>query len=127
MERDDLGKVFEKLINYDWLREDVGKGRNVSNCWRCLLDSLSLIKDRLAWRLGNGLETRVRRDLIVGATNFYWFFEELVSVLHSRKNYYLYQVRKLLNLGLNRDNWLKANEIGLMGNLALEWENFIKD
>ena len=58
--------------------------REVQNIWSCLLNSVDVVKDWLAWKPGNGLEIQVGEDPIIGKSNLYILFGYLVVELRSK-------------------------------------------
>jgi hypothetical protein len=49
------------------LRKGNSNVKGMSNCWKTLSDSLSIITDWLAWKPGNGKDIRVCLDPLIGS------------------------------------------------------------
>jgi hypothetical protein len=80
-----INKKHLKIIYViDWLRKGKTIVKGMSNCWKALYDSLTIVTDWLAWKPGTGKDIRVGLDPLIGSHYYYKLSESLISLLHSK-------------------------------------------
>jgi hypothetical protein len=107
-----------------WLRSTTNVVVQGSQTWRNLLKSLHIILHWLVWSPGSGQSIIIGKDLILGHGKSMILSEDLVTNLNQKSVYYLYQARSELRPGTICSIWLTSDDLGLVGDLALEWEMF---
>jgi hypothetical protein len=107
-----------------WLRSATTSTTQGSQTWRNLLKSLHIILHWLAWSPGSGHSIILGKDLILGMGKDSILSEDLVVSLNQKNVYYLYQASRDLCPGTICSIWLDSEDLGLAGDLALEWEMF---
>lgn len=65
----------------DWLRQTSWNIIGISNIWKAVLKSLSLICDGLAWRIHDGTSVRISLDPWIGCVNAHLLLEGLIQHL----------------------------------------------
>jgi hypothetical protein len=103
---------------------DVPTTHTGSQTWRNLLNALPLIVHWLAWKPWSGDSIIMGKDEILGMGNASYLSTELIKHLNDNKVYYLYQVRRVTAHGTFCTNSLTNFDLGLVGDLALEWDHF---
>ena len=98
----------------------------MSNCWKELIDSLSIFTDCLSWKPRNGKEIRDGLDLLIVSYYYYKCFESLVSTLHSKLIFTLDQVVSIESGFAHGFNWKNTNSLGILGEQKLEWKNYVR-
>jgi hypothetical protein len=73
----------------------------------------------MTWSVGNGLQFRLRKDLIVGGEAFYKISRGLVDYLCSFGLYKLAHVKKLGAGSLDANYWFLDADLGLQMNMPL--------
>jgi len=66
-------------------------------------------------------------DKILGIGDSSFLSQELLLALKHKYVCYLYQARAFSSSGFITDQWISSSDLGLSGNLALEWSSFCKD
>jgi hypothetical protein len=95
-----------------------------SQTWRNLLKSLHLVLHWLCWSPGSGHSILLGKDMILGLGKASIFTQELVASLNQRNIHYLYQASRVLRPGTICSTWLESDELGLVGEQAIEWNIF---
>jgi hypothetical protein len=101
--------------------------KHMSNCWKALIDSMPIVTDWLAWKPRNGRDIRVGLDLLIGSHYYYKLSESLVSTLHSKGIFNLYQVASLDTGFAHGFNWKTIELLDLIREQNLEWENYVRE
>jgi hypothetical protein len=86
-------KYFPSTPVVAWLRCPSVRTHNVSNTWRCLLKSLEVIKQGLAWNPGSGHTIRLREDVVLGLGRKSLLSAKLLTTLKQRGIHYMYQAK----------------------------------
>jgi hypothetical protein len=77
-------KYLRKKSIVDWFREGRKNWVGISNIWRTLTSSLSIITEWLAWKPGNGKDIMIGVDPLIGAQNYYKLSINLVLALKAQ-------------------------------------------
>jgi hypothetical protein len=67
----------------------------------------------------------IGKDEIMGMGKGSFLSLDLISHLNEHQMYYLFQARRAPTAGMTCANWLNILELGLAGDLAVEWESHI--
>jgi hypothetical protein len=65
-------------------------------------------------------------DKILGIGNASILSQDILMVLKNQNIFYLYQVKAQSSWGYVIDQWRSSEDLGLTGNIALEWKNYIR-
>jgi hypothetical protein len=65
----------------EWLREGKKNWNGISNIWRALTSSLSILTYWLVWKPGNGRDIRIGVDPMVGSQTNHKLSRNLISTL----------------------------------------------
>jgi hypothetical protein len=68
----------------------------------------------------------VGRDAILGLGSTTYLSQELLTVLHRQHIYYLFQAKGSTDQGSLSTQWKDCSDLGLSGNLALEWQRYCR-
>jgi hypothetical protein len=79
-----LRKYLRKKSVVEWLREGSRKWSGVSNIWRALTSSLTIITDWLVWKPGNGRDIRIGADPLVGSHTYFQLSRNLIFLLKAQ-------------------------------------------
>jgi hypothetical protein len=90
-----------------------------------LIKSKPLLDQWLCWKIGNGCSIQVGRDQIMGLGNLSLVSAPLLNALKSRGLTFLYQARNQSPLAPWLSYWKDSRQLGLIGDLAHDWERFI--
>jgi hypothetical protein len=88
------------------------------------MGSLHIIKQWLAWKIGCGKQVIIGKDPFIGDNASYKLSTSLIQHLNSRYIYTLAQAA-LPDIPGSTQRWIDANQLGLSGDLATEWNNYI--
>jgi hypothetical protein len=88
-----------------------------------MMKSLPLITHWLSWKPGNGCSVLIGLDKILGIGNASILSQEILLVLKNQNIRYLYQAKAQSSWGYIIDQWRSSEDLGLTGNIALEWKN----
>jgi hypothetical protein len=110
-----------------WFRSAPATTSSASQTWKNLLKSLHLITHWLSWRLGSGHSVLLGLDYILGLGNSSFLTRQLITELNRNNMVYLYQALGESRPGYLSDHWKTSEEIGLSGNLAVEWDAYCRD
>jgi hypothetical protein len=123
--------IKDKYLPYTsvatWLRSALVTQPLASQLWKSLMKSLPLITHWLIWKPGRGNSVLIGLDKILGIGNTSFLSRELLLVLKNLNIHYLYQAKAQSSWGYVIDQWKSNEELGLTGNLALEWNNYTKE
>jgi len=84
---------------------------------------LPMLLHWLAWKPGSGTTITMGKDEFLGLGKRSFLSPELISLINSKHVHFLYQAKKDLVQGSTCFNWLNSRDLGLMGELAGEWEH----
>jgi hypothetical protein len=107
-----------------WLRSTLIATTQGSQTWRNLLKYLHLVLHWLAWSMRSRHSIILGKDLILGMGKYSILSEDLVVSLNQKNVHYLYQASRDLRPGTICSIWLDSEELGMVGDLATEWEKF---
>jgi hypothetical protein len=74
---------------------------------------------------GAGVSIMIGKDEIMGMGKGSFLSMALISHLNEQQVYYLFQARRAPAVGSTCANWLNSIDLGLVGDLASEWERYI--
>jgi hypothetical protein len=72
-------KYLKKKIVVEWFREGWKNWNGISNSWRALTSSLTIITDWLVWKPGNGRDIRIGVDPMFGSHSYYKLSRNLIN------------------------------------------------
>jgi hypothetical protein len=121
-----VNKYLRKKSVAAWLRQGSRKWSGGSNIWRALTLSLNIINEWLVWKPGDGRDVRIGSDPMVGSHNFYQLSRNLISKLKDLGFEFLAQVGTVDLENSRQTGWIKAEVLGLEGDLKDEWNNYVK-
>jgi hypothetical protein len=119
-------KYLKKKIVVDWFREGRKNWVGMSNCWRDLTSSLSIITDWLVWKPGNGWDIRIGEDPMIGSQSYYKLSKNLISILQAQGIKFLAQAGSIDIEDPSTLRWKKAETLGLEGGKKEEWDKYVK-
>jgi hypothetical protein len=90
------------------------------------MNALPLLLHWLAWKLGAGSSILVGKDEILGLGKRSFLSPEMIIFLNINHVHFLYQARKASVQGTICSNWLNNRDLGLVGDLVVEWELYRK-
>jgi ribonuclease HI len=121
-----LKKYLRKKSVVAWFREGGKNWNGISNIWRALTSSLSIITDWLIWKPGNGREIRIGVDPMIGSHTYYKLSRNLILALKAQGIEFLAQAGFQGAASTRLPRWKKARDLGLEGDLIDEWNNYVK-
>jgi hypothetical protein len=107
-----------------WLRSRSFQQSGVSKIWGGLLKVVYLILHGLSWNLGSGHLIALGKDWILGMGDNSFLSIHLQDALRDKDIQTLAQMRNPFNDQTTSSYWLTSDELGLEGDLALEWEMY---
>jgi hypothetical protein len=120
-----LKKKYLKGIDLtSWLRKNECKFPVASIIWKNFMNSLPLIKRWLAWSIGCGKQVILGLDPFIGGNTSFSLSGPLIHHLNNVHIFSLAQAAIPNGVGTNQC-WLEANHLGLSGEMATEWNNFL--
>jgi hypothetical protein len=121
-----LKKYLKKKTVAEWFREGRKNWSGISNIWRALTSSITIITDWLVWKPGNGRDIRIGADPMVGAHTYFKLSRNLILALKAQGVEYLAQAG-IIDMEVTRHtNWKKVETLGLEGEQKEEWNNYVK-
>ena len=75
-----------------WLKSNKVYSKGISSCWNNLLRAFLVLKDRLAWSLGNGQSIKIGEDPMVESICFYKLSTDMIHSLLKKRIFFLAQV-----------------------------------
>jgi hypothetical protein len=122
--------IKDKYLPYSsvftWLRSTTQRTTNASQTWRNLVKSINVITHWLSWSPGSGHSVIIGKDKILGLGNFSLLSQELLASLKWRNIYFLFQARGSIRPGTICAQWKASDDLGLMGEQAIEWDLFCR-
>ena len=119
-------KYLKKKIVVEWFRGGWKKWNGISNSWRALTSSLTIITDWLVWKPGNGKDIRIGADLMFGSQNYYKLSRNLINTLKEQGIEYLTQAGENDLEDTSYLRWKKPKSLGLEGEQKEEWNMFVR-
>jgi hypothetical protein len=86
--------------------------------------SLHIIKQWLAWLIGCGKQIILGMDPFIGDNYSFRLSGPLIQHLNNQHIYSLAQVASTNDAG-NNQSWIESIHLGLIGELATKWSNFL--
>ena len=117
-------KYFPSLPVHLWIRSTPDCPNQGSLIWKQLSKTLPIILQWISWNPGNGQQIEVGRDYILGLGSRALLSAPLLTHLHSRNLFYLYQFISPINGGLLGNHWLSGEELQLKADLHNEWSGY---
>jgi hypothetical protein len=101
-----------------WLRSTSSITSQGSQTWKNILNTLPLVLpgSRDSIIIGKGEILGLGKESILS--------NELIYLLNEKNVYFLYQARQAPPYGTTCSNWLDNTNLGLEGDLAIEWERY---
>jgi hypothetical protein len=110
-----------------WLRTDNNKFPVASKFWKNFMGSLHLVNRWLAWSVGNGTRVHIGQDPFICCYHMYKLPDALVRHLNDLHVYSLAHITYTSSLNSsNTQDWLSAVDLGLEGELAIEWSIYLE-
>jgi hypothetical protein len=107
-----------------WLRSDTFTQPTASKMWKGLLKSIHLINNWLSWKPGSGSLVEIGRDRVLDLGLRSLLSPNLLTILHQKQILVLAQAWKRQPHVQSQDHWLDSAELGILGDLATEWEHY---
>jgi len=118
-------KYFPHGSMLSWLRSTTSITSYGSQTWKNLLNTLPVILQWSAWNLGLGHSILVGKDAILEMGKDVILSQELVHNLNQINIHILYQANRTLPRGSIGSYWFDSVELGLVGELAAEWDKYM--
>jgi hypothetical protein len=109
----------------EWVRNPVKKWKNASIIWKAMVIVFPLIVKNLIWKVGKGSKVQIGLDPWVGSGESFRLSEALIDKLHIIGFFVLSQVANLDFTTIWRQEWMEADMLGLDGEDAVEWGQYI--
>jgi hypothetical protein len=107
-----------------WLRYEAYSFLVVSLFWKNLMLSLPLLKKWISWNVGSRSKVLIGLGPFAGSGSHYRLSSGLLRHLHSLNDFSLAHIKHSSSLNsLGSIDWLLSNDLGLEGDMALEWES----
>jgi hypothetical protein len=78
----------------------------------------------MAWKSGSGHSISVGRDALIGLGQDSYLSQELINNLNHKNIHLLFQASRPMVRGSLGKNWVCSSELGLEGDLAVEWDSY---
>jgi hypothetical protein len=89
------------------------------------MSSFHLIKQWLAWKIGNGNQAILVKDPFIGDNSSFKLSTPLIQSLNTKGIYSISQDVDPITLN-NTQYWLNSNHLNLTGDMSIKWNNYIK-
>ena len=109
----------------NWVRNSELHNIGTSLIWNSFIKVYHWISRSLSWKVGCGEEIRLGIDPVLGLEVQFLSSPSLIAFLNAQDIWHLSQVRNCSGSMFLEDYWFTAGYIGLPGDLAFEWSNFI--
>jgi len=119
-------KYFPHNLVISWLRSVVLVVQFGSQTWKNIINALPLLVHWLAWKPLSGVDIIIGKDVILGLGVGYFLSQELIQHLNDHQVVFLFQARSASAIGSLCSNWLTCDDLGLEGDLVVEWEGYKK-
>jgi hypothetical protein len=117
------GKYITPLSLARWIRHTVNCPMIASPIWRYILKNLHFIQHWLYWKPGMSHYIHIGRDVILGLGSTAYLSPKLKNYLRGKQVLYLFQARNTSDRGVICTTWKYSIELGLIGDLSLEWKS----
>lgn len=121
-----LKKYLRKKIVAKWFREGRKNLTGISNIWRVLTSSITIITDCLVCKPSNGRDIKIGADPMVGAHTYFKLSRNLILSLKAEGVEYFSQAGIIDMEDTSHKNWKKVETLGLEGEKKEEWNNYVK-
>jgi hypothetical protein len=108
-----LDKYLNQYTVKNWLSAKTNSPNVASHFWRYLSKSKHLITSHLCWHLGSGHTIILGQDNIMGMDRSSSLSVQLLSTLHSKNIWFLFQIRATSRSDALPDSWINNNTLGL--------------
>ena len=119
-------KYIDPVPLEEWIRNPAKIKKNVSVVWKATVESFKVIKQGLAWKIGNGGNMKIGKDSWVGCNEKYALSPGLISHLESKGILYLSQVEKVGFSTIWGQAW-KTGELDLRPIWWNEWKAYTQE
>jgi ribonuclease HI len=119
-----MDKYLGSINLCDWLRKPTLLQKSASPFWKGMVNSSPIILHWLRWKPGTGKKIKIGRDMIVGLEDRSLLHPVLCSKLTSQNILYLAQINLPTGSSTLPDQWMGSSELSLIGQRALEWNQF---
>ena len=109
----------------NWVRNSELHNIGASLIWNSFIKVYHWISRSLSWKVGCGEEIRLGIDPVLGLEVQFLSSPSLIAFLNAQDIWHLSQVRNCSGSMFLEDYWFTAGYLGLPGDLAFEWSNFI--
>jgi hypothetical protein len=89
------------------------------------MNSIHLIKQWLAWQIGNGKQVILGKDPFIGDNSSYKLSETLIQNLNKKGIFSIAQA-VVQNSADNSQHWLNTNQLNLTENCQLNGNNYLQ-
>lgn len=129
------GSLWTELITYkyiwpipllDWFRLRSWNGKNISEIWRVVLNTLHTIRRGLTWRIGNGEEARIGLDPWISCGNTHLLPQSLIDFLNQKDIFLIAHIGDSQNTNVFQQAWLSGNTLGIPDRWLQEWDRYIR-
>jgi hypothetical protein len=117
-----IDKYLCNLTVTDWIRLRSLQQSGVSKIWGGFLKVVYLILHGLSWNLGSGHLIDLGKDRILGMGDRSFLSINLMDALKDQNILTLAQARNISSDQTISSYWLTNEDLGLEGDLALEWD-----
>jgi hypothetical protein len=118
------GKYIKGVDLISWIRKGNFKYPIASNFWKNFMSSFHIIKQWLAWQIGNEKQVILGKDPFIGDNSSFNLSETLIQLLNKKGIYSIAQAVDPNTLD-NSQYWLNTNQLSLSRELSIEWNNYI--
>eukprot|EP00253_Pinus_taeda_P033090 PITA_33090 len=108
----------------DWFRQQHDPGRNISNIWKVVLQSLPLLREGITWRIKEGNNVRIGVDPWVGCSNLHRLSDGLLRHLHNRGIMHIKHIGDSANSTFLQQAWATPRTLEIPEQWHQEWRDF---
>ena len=119
-----IEKYIAPMSVMDWIRWDSKHARGGSIIWKALIKAFEVIRNGLAWRVGNGQQFIIGKDPWAGCGMSHLLSDPLKNFLQREGLTFLSQVADQASTTFWNQGWMSGIDIGVQGNLAEEWDRY---
>ena len=121
-----LDKYLKNKPLREWIRKVNKKWHTTSNIWSGLTATYPDLGSRLTWRVGNGLQAKLRVDPFISGEGVFKMSTNVIQELLNRGLHYLYQVERQDPRLDGSQYWFSVEELILWTVYDVEWDHHIK-
>lgn len=104
-----------------WIRDGAKRKTCASYIWGSVMKNIQWLLNFLRWDVGDGTQVEIDLNAVKGFSGNHTLSVPLLDFLCDKGIFYLNQFHKMRNNFSIFHSWLKEVELGLHGNLAVEW------